>query len=259
MTQSQILGQLDQTLLQASLSIAERNRTAMGRLNSAAADSRLRKERSDKLKILFERKHASQEEIDRSLVESEVSLAQLLAVQEELQIRSLEYDRIQIQIEQRNVRSPIDGVVTRVHRDVGEFVSANEPVVATVVQLDPLIATYSVPSVFQKELKVDAATQMVIGDTRVAAQGTIEYVSPTIDAQSGTIQVKVRLPNPDNLYRSGEKCMLVVKGETPKTETVNQPRPNGAPDNRPKVNPATPAPPARPAVKTSQSPIGITQ
>ncbi len=259
-TKSQILGQLDQSLLEATLQIADRNRSAKGRINSAEADTRLRKERVDKLKILLDRKHASQEEVDRSFVESEVSVAQLLAVQEEIQIRGLEYDRIQIQIEQRNVRSPIDGVVTKVHRDVGEFVSGSEPVIATVVQLDPLIATYSVPSVFSKEIKPDAPVNMLIGDGRTSAQGTVEYIAPVTDAQSGTIQVKVRLPNPNNLYRSGEKCLLVVKGELPKTETASQHKPTStSPGAAPRVSPVAPAPPAKPTTKTTQLDVGTAQ
>ena len=220
----QILGSLDQSLLNATLEIADRGRNAKGRVNSAQADVRLKTERVEKLKVLHERKHATQEEYDRSLVEKEVSEAQLLAVQEELLIRGLEYERIKVQLEQRQVRSPIDGVVTKVQRDVGEFVSGNDPVIATVVQLDPLIATYSIPSTLSKGIKPNAPVEMLIGDTRVPAKGTVEYVAPVTDAQSGTIQIKVRLPNPKREYRSGEKCLLVVSGDLPKPEMAKQPK-----------------------------------
>lgn len=93
----QVLGSLDQSLLKATLEIADRGRNAKGRVNSAQADVRLKTERVEKLKLLHERKHATQEELDRSLVEKEVAEAQLLAVQEEILVRGLEYDRIQIQ------------------------------------------------------------------------------------------------------------------------------------------------------------------
>ncbi len=220
----QVLGSLDQTLLNATLEIADRSRNAKGRLNSAEADVRLRTERSEKLKMLLERKHATQEEFDRSQVEQEVSAAQLLVVQEELLVRGLEYDRIKVQLEQRQVRSPIDGVVVRVHRDVGEFVSVNDPVIATVVQLDPLIATYSVPSLLSKDIKPNAPVDMLVGDARLPAKGVVEYIAPVTDAQSGTILIKVRLPNPNHQYRSGEKSLLVLSGELPKGQTAGQPK-----------------------------------
>lgn len=244
----QILGTLDQTLLNATLEIADRSRNAKGRVNSAQADIRLRTERGEKLKMLLERKHATQEEFDRSLVEKEVSEAQLLAVQEELLIRGLEYDRIQVQLEQRNVRSPINGVVIKVHRDIGEFVSSNDPVIATVVQLDPLIAIYSVPSVLSHELKANAEVSMFVGEARLPAKGTVDYIAPVIDAQSGTILIKVRVPNSNNVYRSGEKCLLVVNGELPKAETVSQPKTR-----------TVPTPAAKPPVKTSRLEVGKVQ
>ena len=246
----QILGTLDQTLLNATLEIADRSRNAKGRVNSAQADVRLRTVRGEKLKMLLERKHATQEEFDRSLVEKEVSEAQLLAVQEELLVRGLEYDRIQVQLEQRNVRSPIDGVVIKVHRDVGEFVSVNDPVIATVVQLDPLIATYSVPSLLSQEIKPNVEVNMLVGDARLPAKGVVDYIAPVIDAQSGTILIKVRVPNPKNVYRSGEKCLLVVNGELPKAQTAGPPKPGTAPA-------ATPA--AKSPIKTSRLNLGNVQ
>lgn len=245
----QILGTLDQTLLNATLEIADRSRNAKGRVNSAQADVRLRSERGEKLKLLLDRKLATQEEFDRSLVEKEVSEAQLLAVQEELLVRGLEYDRIQVQLEQRNVRSPIDGVVIKVHRDVGEFVSVNDPVIATVVQLDPLIATYSVPSLLSKEIKPNVEVHMLVGDGRLPAKGVVDYIAPVIDAQSGTILIKVRVPNPKNVYRSGEKCLLIVNGALPKAQTAGPPKTGTAPA----------APAAKPSVKTSRLDIGTVQ
>ncbi len=246
----QILGTLDQTLLNATLEIADRSRNAKGRVNSAQADVRLRTERGDKLKLLLDRKHATQEEFDRSLVEKEVSEAQLLAVQEELLVRALEYDRIKVQLEQRHVRSPIDGVVIKLHRDVGEFVSVNDPVIATVVQLDPLIATYSVPSLLSKEIKPNVEVNMLLGDARLPAKGVVDYIAPVIDAQSGTIVVKVRVPNSKNVYRSGEKCLLVVNGELPKTETAGQSKPGST---------TGPAPATKLPLKTSQLGVGKVQ
>ncbi|MFO1006641.1 MAG: efflux RND transporter periplasmic adaptor subunit [Planctomycetaceae bacterium] len=237
----QVLGSLDQSLLNATLEIADRGRQAQGRLKSATADVRLKSERCEKLKLLFDRKHATQEELDRSFVEKEVSEAQLLAVQEEISVRGLEYDRIKIQLEQRQVRSPIDGVVVKLHRDVGEFVSGNDPVIATVVQLDPLIATYSVPSSLCQQIKEDANIDILIGKDRVPASGVVDYVAPVTDAQSGTVLIKVRVANPQYQYRSGEKCLLIVDGEPQKEETAERPK-----------NGLTPPPSVKPPVKTGR-------
>ena len=138
----------------------------------------------------------------------------------------------------------------KVHRDVGEFVSVNDPVIATVVQLDPLIATYSVPSLLSREIKANSEVNMLVGDARLPAKGVVDYIAPVTDAQSGTILIKVRVPNPKHVYRSGEKCLLLMKGELPKTETAGQPKPGTAP---------TPAPATKPPLKTSQLEVGKVQ
>lgn len=237
----QVLGNLDEAVLRATLEIADRHRQAQGRLKSAQADVRLKSERAEKLKLLFDRQHASQEEIDRTLVEKDVAEAQLLAVEEEIAVRQLEFDRIQVQLEQRQVRSPIDGVVVKVHRDVGEFVSLNDPVVVTVVQLDPLIATHSVPSSLCREITLNSTVNIQVGDKYTPVKGTVEYIAPVTDAQSGTVQIKIRVPNPDRLHRSGEKCQLILPGDAPQAETVNQ-----------RVKGSKPASTLSPAPKTSQ-------
>jgi RND family efflux transporter MFP subunit len=211
----QVLGNLDQLVLRATLDIADKTRLSRGRLNSAQADLRLKSERLVKLRMLLERKTASQEEVDRTAVEKEVAEAQLLAVQEELAIRELEYQRILAQLEQRLLRCPIDGVITRIVKDPGEYVSPSDPVVLTVVQLDPLIVVFSTPSVAAAELTAGREVTMLYGEQKASAKGIVEFVSPVADAQSGTIQVKVKLPNPQNAYRSGEKCLLVLGTAVP--------------------------------------------
>jgi multidrug efflux pump subunit AcrA (membrane-fusion protein) len=40
--------------------------------------------------------------------------------------------------------------------------------------------------------------------------GTVDTIAPVANAQSGTIRVKVRLPNADGKLRSGVKCSLVM-------------------------------------------------
>jgi len=210
----QLLGELNYEVLSASLKIADTSRKATGKASSAKAELRLKTERYEKLKQLLERQHATQEEVDRTAVEKEVSEAQLLVVEEERTIRNLEYDRIQQQIELRKLRSPINGSVTRQHKDTGEFVSPNDPVVVTVVQLDPLVAVFSVPGKVLDHIKPNQELSVVVGDKKTKVVGSVQYVSPVINAESGTAQVKVQLPNPNRELRSGSRCFLVLPGIT---------------------------------------------
>jgi RND family efflux transporter MFP subunit len=134
-----------------------------------------------------------------------------------LEVKSAEFARIQAQLEQKRIKSPIDGVVTRVFRDVGEFVSAADPVVVKVVQLDPLLVVFSVPTAETRDLRVGQTVPLRVGSKRAKLNGVIEFVSPTSDAQSGTARVKVRIPNPEGRFQSGDGCWLPIDdaGEAP--------------------------------------------
>jgi RND family efflux transporter MFP subunit len=221
----QLVGKLDCELLTATLEIADASRNALGRKQSAEAELRLQADRLEKLRQLLQEGHASQEEVDRTAVAREVAEAELLSVIEDLKVRELEHRRILVQIEQRMLRSPIDGVVARIHKDAGEFVAPNDPVILRIVQLDPLLAVFAVPARAAENLDAGAEAVVSVGNRSARHTGVIETLSPVIDAQSGTLEVKVRLPNPDGALRSGERCILHLAAPPVPTRTTAAPLP----------------------------------
>ncbi len=219
----QILGQLDQRVLHASLRIAEQAMKSKGQLNSVQAELDLKSNRLRKLTILRQTDNASQEEVDRAAAEVAIANARVLTAQEALVIKKLEYARILVQIERTNIRSPIDGAITQLYREEGEFVVPTDPVVVKIVQLDPLLATFSIPSFQAETLATGELVDLTIVDAKGTAKGTVEFVSPVTDAQSGTVKVKIRLPNPGNKYRSGTKCTLHLTNRKP-TKLTQRPK-----------------------------------
>lgn len=131
-----------------------------------------------------------------------------VSVREDLEIKQLEFRRIEAQLEQRSIRSPISGIVSEVTKDAGEFVSPSDPVVARVVQLDPLLVVFSVPLQHRNAFHQDQTVPLQLGYADMTAQGTVEFVSRTTDTSNSSIRVKVRLPNPNGEYQSGERALL---------------------------------------------------
>ena len=216
--QGQPLATLDSDVYAATLAIAKQGMESLGNLNSALADVQLKKDRLAKFEVLRASDNAREEELERARAELAMAEARLLAVREELEIRRLEFEKIKVQLERRTVRSPLDGVVTKVRKNEGEYVAPNEPVVFTVVQLKQLLATFSVPSSIARELRVDQKVRVGFADQTQAAEGTVEFVSPVTDAESGTVRVKVRLDNAKGTYRSGERCTLDLASTKPTTK-----------------------------------------
>ena len=155
-TTGQLLARLDEDVLNAMLKIAKADMESAGRLEAAQAELRMHQESLEKLEELLQRNHATQREVDRARSQKEMAEARVKATQEELAVKSLEYARTQAQLEQRRVLSPIDGVVTRVYKDAGEFVSPNDPILVKIVQLDPLLIVFSVPVAEARKLAADA-------------------------------------------------------------------------------------------------------
>ncbi len=211
----QLLANLDDAVLRASLDVAKAGMSAKGELQSARTQLELKTVEHQKLTELFGRNHASQRELDRVKGEVRIAESRYQSVRKDLDVRRLEYARIEAQLAQRHILSTIDGVVVDVLKDRGEFVSPSDPVVARIVQLDPLLVVFSVPVDHRREIAGGQSIQMLIGSRSAPAVATVEYISPTVDASSGTFKVKVRLPNPERKWHSGEKSVLLLDQSGP--------------------------------------------
>lgn len=206
----QVLATLDKEVHLALLAIAEQAKEAQGRLESAVADLELRKDRLHKFEELRLAGHARQEEVDRARMELAVAEGQVKASREDLLIKDLEHKKIKAQLARRTVRSRISGVVTFIHKDEGEFVAPNDPDILTIVEIDRLLATFSILSPYARRYEVGQKVEIRFPNSRQKAKGTIEFVSPVTDAESGEVRVKLRIDNPDNRYRSGERCVIDI-------------------------------------------------
>lgn len=212
-TAGQLLARLDEDILTAMLKVAKAEMESAGRLDAATAELRMHQESLDKLEDLLQRNHATQREVDRARSQTEMAAARVKAAQEELAVKSLEFERTQAQLAQRRVLSPIDGVVTRVLKDAGEFVSPNDPVLVKIVQLDPLLVVFSVPAAEARKLEAEQTVGVRIESAEQPVDGVVEFVSPMGDAQSGTMRVSVRVANPGEQVPGGATCHLLLPRE----------------------------------------------
>ena len=209
--EGQVLARLDDDVYQALLAIAKEAYHNQAALKSAQAELNMRRQRLEKLESLRELGHARQEEVERAETDVEMAEARVLSANETIELKRLEYNKVKVQLVRRSIRSPIDGVVSALHKDEGEFVAPNDPHVVELVQLDPLLATFSVPSYLATRLQKGEKLPVFLEDAGGWINGVIEMVAPITDAESGTVQVKVRIPNPQGAFRSGERCTIQLK------------------------------------------------
>ena len=209
----QVIASLDDRVLQASLKVAAMAAKAIGEVDAAEASLAIREIEYQKLTELFGRNHASQRELDRVQGDLKVARARLNIAKEESAVRQLERDRILAQLQQRSIVSPIEGAVVEVMKETGEFVSPSDPVVARIVQLDPMLVAFSVPASQRSLLAKNQPVLMTVGSASEVF-GRIEFVSPIADASSGTFRVKIMLPNAAGRWLSGQKSVLHLDSDS---------------------------------------------
>lgn len=207
-TAGQALAVLDDDLQLSHLAITQQQAEGQGKLNIAQAEHALQKRRNEKLAQLAQAGQAHPEEIERAKAELRVAEGRVLAEEEELKLLKAQVERARLMLKKRTVFAPLDGVVTEVIKRPGEFISPTTPQVVVIVQLDRLKATFLVQRAQREGLKLNQPVQVRMIDTEEMIPGTIEYISPITDAESGTTVVRVLIDNRDGRHRSGEKCLL---------------------------------------------------
>ncbi len=151
------------------------------------------KRKAQRNEDLFTRKLISVHEKDEMDTEVIIAKLQLKQAQEQLALRS--------------ISTPISGVLVERDRDPGEYVE-DEPLL-TVVSLDPLHVEVVAPAE-----RFGTITKGMRGEVYTAApmqgvyQAEVTIIDQMIDAASGTIRVRLALPNPDNAIPAGLKCYV---------------------------------------------------
>lgn len=134
---------------------------------------------------------------------SQGRLAQLVEQKkrEQLDYESAEGDRLQ-----RHITAPINGVVTKVIPQVGEWAKAGDPMLH-LVDTSMAILRLAVPHKLASALKAGAQQliQLEPGSSVAEVTGQVKFVSPVADPASGLVQVEISFNNPGRRIKTGIK------------------------------------------------------
>ena len=208
-TVGQLLAELDTHVLEANLASAEVAASFHGRIDAARALATMRKNRYAMLQELEKSGNARPEEMKRAETDLAMAQAQLQSALDDKKLKKLEADIIRAQIDEKKLRSPIDGIVVKIHKQQAELIGGNDQqAFMTIVQLDPLKAVFHLPQDVMGEMQASEQINIDAGNKTVT--GKIDFISPIINAQSGTIEVSIIIPNSDKSLTSGSRCTLTA-------------------------------------------------
>jgi multidrug efflux pump subunit AcrA (membrane-fusion protein) len=112
-----------------------------------------------------------------------------------------------------SLRSPIDGVVTDRPLFAGEMAPAGTPLV-TVMDTSSLIAKLHLSQAMVQRMKVGDKAQVVVRGVDAPIDGTVSLISPALDPGSTTVEIWVKLTNPDGRLKAGTPVHVAIVGHT---------------------------------------------
>ncbi len=145
--------------------------------------------------------------------EGRLSPEEFQKAQTELEIEHQKLEKAEAEKERRIVRSPANGIVVEIKRNLAEGVTPVGPPFITVVELDSLaLQIYTSPEVARR-FKVGDPAQVQELESGLLHPCTIEFVSPVTDAASNTVRVKAMIPNPEARIATGVRALILPPNE----------------------------------------------
>jgi macrolide-specific efflux system membrane fusion protein len=156
----------------------------------------------DRLRLTVERTRL---EIEQA--EHELALARLSSRLKEDELRLAEH-----QIQRRELRAPLGGIVAQVYRHRGEWVKPGEPVLR-ILRIDRLRAEGFIDSDFLDGELAGRPVSFAVDlpkDGRTTFAGTLIFVSPEIDPVNSQVRVWAEIDNADLRLRPGLRGKMVI-------------------------------------------------
>lgn len=153
---------------------------------------------------MHKKKAITTEQRDQAEAEFRIAAKQLAKARHNHEIARLEYQRSLQLREQRNIQSPISGVVVDRLIAPGEF--ASDAALLRVAQIDPLKVEVVFPADTLGDIERGDRLAVRTQETAEQLEATVTVVDRVVDAASGTYRVTLNLPNPGQSIASGLKC-----------------------------------------------------
>ncbi len=196
----QLLVSIERVKIEDQLDAAAAARAAqMARAELARATHR-------RVRTLYERGSASQEELDEAVSASEAAEATLGQLDAEISL-------LEEQLADAEVRAPVAGRISLRLVDTGDLVQVGTPL-ATLYTLDPLEVVAQVPdrSLDRVELGQEVRARVSAFPDRIFT-GAITFISPAVDEGSRMFPVKAEIANTDEVLKPGSFVAVEITVE----------------------------------------------
>jgi RND family efflux transporter MFP subunit len=208
----QVLVELESAADRAALEAARYRAVMEGQVKTAESRREAAKTKLTRRDDLVQEKFIAAQDRDDTAAELSLAEASLVEAQDNRRLAELEHRRLQEMIEQRRIRSPINGVVTDRLQQVGEIAQTGESAraILKLAQINPLRVDVVLPVGLFGKVRAGASAKIVT-ESPLAGNysATVSVVDKVVDSASGTFRARLDLPNPRGDIPAGVKCSVV--------------------------------------------------
>ena len=204
----QVIARLESAVQAADVALDEARASNTADIMSHQAKVEFAQVEDNRGEKLLEGSNIPKQKVDELRTNLRVAQEDLRLAVSNRQLLTLEMDRSRALLDQRTIRSPIDGIVVQRLLGPGEFVHQESPIVE-LAQVDPLyVEAYPPVRVFDTIKQGMTGRVRLDGSAGQTFPASATIVDHVFDAASGTFGVRLELPNPDATVSAGLRCTV---------------------------------------------------
>jgi membrane fusion protein, multidrug efflux system len=181
---------------------------ARGTLTQELAREELAQQESERLKGLADRRAISQKEADQAASSAQQSVAAV-------QIARARLRQAELNLSYTTVNAPIGGITGRALQSVGTLVQPNNEsaLLTTITRGDPIWVRFSLSEAEFARVRgseaIEVKVELADGKPYPHA-GKLNFAGSSVDAATGTVQMRAELPNPNHGLLPGQYLRVQV-------------------------------------------------
>jgi RND family efflux transporter MFP subunit len=208
----EVLLQLDHTLETLEVKRRKLMLDDRARLNDLESKERVLQSQSAEVESLLKSGAVSRKQVEDEQMAYQSTRSERLMMEQAKAREAVELQLAEEALERRLLRSPIDGVITKIAFREGESIAAHEPVMAIAdVSRVRFLGTLNPEQV--KRVRAGAGVRLELGPVseRIKRSARLVYISPVTDAASGLVEVIAEFENAQGAVRPGVSGRLFVQ------------------------------------------------
>ena len=206
-TKGQVIVTLESSLEEATVALAKGKAQAEAALKSSQVKIGFSTRKLERALDLFKSNSIAQHDVDEAQTEKALAEISYQEASENKRQAELELNRAAAALHLHTIRSPINGVVVDRLLSPGEL--ARQTPVMKLAQINPLRVEVYAPLSLLGKLKTGMRADVrPEGKGQPVYQAKIVVVNKVVDSASGTIGVRLEMPNPNNAIAAGLACTV---------------------------------------------------